>query len=84
MKKVRRITGGDFEKVLDRRREGPLLDDVVRHVAEEVVKRRLHLARGLVGGILQQVRRAPHPGVGGANGWPESGRRCQPVRQQSL
>ena len=84
MKKVRRITGGDFEKVLDRRREGPLLDDVVRHVADEVVKRRLHVARSLVGGILQQVRRAPHPGIGDANGRPEGGRCGEPVGQQAL
>lgn len=83
MEKVRRITGGHFEEVPNRGREVPLVGDVIRHVAEEVVKRCLHLARGLVGGILQQVRRAPHPGVGGANGRPEGGRRCEPVGEQS-
>ena len=83
MEEIGRITGGHFEEVPDRGREVPLVGDVVRHVAEQVVKRRLHLARGLVGGMLQQVRRAPHPGVGDANGRPEGGRCCQPVRQQS-
>ena len=80
MEEIGRITGGHFAKVPDRGREVPLVGDVVCHVAEEVVKRRLHLARGLVGGILQQVRRTPHPGVGGANGRPEGDSCRQPMR----
>ena len=84
MEEIGRITGGHFEKVPDRGREVLLVGDVVRHVADEVVKRRLHVARSLVGGILQQVRRAPHPGIGDANGRPEGGRCGEPVGQQAL